>query len=331
MPSFELPELKETEQGNIRRVGFELEYAGVDLEKSTEILSRLIGSDPVTEDSFRYSIESDELGEFIVEIDADLLQGSKYKEYIAALGLEIENLSFEDKLDEAIKDISSTVIPCEIVTPPLPMDNMQIIEDIVYQLRKEKAKGTRESLLYAFGLHINPELVSNEPDYLLHHIQAFALLYDWICNESEVDLARKLTPFINPYPDAYIKKILAAGYQPDLNTLIDDYLELVKSRNHALDMLPALACINEQGVFKRASDPHLIKPRPAFHYRLANCLIDQPDWKVADEWQYWLKVELLADDQDLLNSLCKDYLSLQVDSLFKSTSDWISHVSGKVG
>ena len=331
MPGLELPEHVKTQQGRIRKVGFELEYAGVDLEKSSEILQGLISGTLDSKDTFSHTLKSEKFGEFVVEIDADLLKEGKYKDYLAALGIEVNGLSFENKLDEVIKDIASTVVPCEIVTPPLPMDNMQIVEDIVKVLRREKAKGASESVLYAFGLHMNPELATDKPDYLLNHIKAFTVLYDWISAESEVDLTRRLTPYIKPYPAEYIELILADDYHPDIDNLIDDYMAIVGSRNHALDMLPAFAEIDEEKVMNEASEAHLVKPRPAFHYRLANCLIDREDWQVADEWQYWLRVEELAYDRKTLDKLSHDYLEYKPDSVLKSANEWVSHVSGIMG
>lgn len=46
----------------------------------------------------------------------------------------------------------------------------------------------------------------------------------------------------------------------------------------------------------QVEDPHLVKARPAYHYRLPNCLIDEPDWRLAREWNTWVAVERLAAD-----------------------------------
>jgi hypothetical protein len=44
----------------------------------------------------------------------------------------------------------------------------------------------------------------------------------------------------------------------------------------------------------------LIKPRPAWHYRLPNCLIDDPEWSLARPWSEWVTIERLAADPDRL-------------------------------
>ena len=46
----------------------------------------------------------------------------------------------------------------------------------------------------------------------------------------------------------------------------------------------------------------LIKPRPAFHYRLPNCLVDEPEWNLAVPWNDWVAIERLARDRTALES-----------------------------
>ncbi len=331
MSVFELPEVIKTNKDQIRHVGFELEYSGLDLKSSVALLETLIGNDAVADGAFYYSIEDKDRGPFSVEVDAALLRDGKYREYLSSLGVNIEGMSFEKKLDEILTDIAGTIVPTEIVTPPLAMNDMEIVEEIVIQLREQKAEGTSASILYAFGLHMNPELVSQDADYLLNHIRAFAILYDWISHESEVDLMRKLTPYIDPYPKKYLKHILSKDYKPDIETLINDYMDFIGTRNQALDMLPAFADIDKPRVMKKANEPDLIKPRPAFHYRLANCLIDKPGWSINDEWMYWLRVEALANDKALQEKLANDYLQHLNQSVFASKSEWIEHITSYIG
>ena len=328
MARFKPPEILKTQHGELRRTGFEIEYAGVDIDKSVTALQDLVGGDIEQVNAFHYKITNTGRGDFSVEIDAALLKEDKYRNYLEAVGVDIDSLSYEKEIDEFLKDVASFVVPCEIVTPPLLMNNMEIVEAIVKSLRQKKAKGTTASVFYAFGLHMNPELASTDVTYLLAHIRAFALLYDWICDRSKVDMTRKLTPYIDPYPGEYIELIMSNDYQPSILGLLDDYLTLVNTRNQALDMLPAFAVIDETSVISRASEPDLIKPRPAFHYRLANSLIDEPGWTVADEWQYWLAVEKLANDKQLLEKVRRSYLDYRSTFLQLSNKGWIEKVSG---
>jgi len=314
----------------MRRVGFELEYGGIDPERSAAIVGDICGGDLVRESPFRYRIDHAPAGTFYVEIDARFLKERKYREYLSSLNIDVDRLDSLGSLEKVLRDIASTVVPCEIVTPPVPMDNLALLDDIVEALRQNKAEGTKSSLLYAFGLHINPDLASGDPRYLLNHMRAFCLLYDWICADSGVDFTRRLTPYINRYPEKYVHLILGADYRPDIHTLIDDYLALVGSRNHALDMLPALADIDAATVLAAAAEPELIKPRPAFHYRLANSLIDDPAWDVAGEWNYWVLIERLADDESLLAEFTQAYRRLVTSPFDIFRGAWVDHVATRI-
>ena len=330
MNTFLLPKHKKTEEGKTRRVGYELEYSGPDLEQSVKLLQEIVGGDVKEENAYCFSIHNKQLGKFGVEIDAALLKEGYYKEYLSEIGVEINDLDFSDKLDNVLEKLAATVVPNEIVTPPIPVTDMEIVEDIVTALRKENAEGTHASVFYAFGLHINPELASTSSEYLLNHIRAFTLLYDWICKKSHVDLSRRMAPYIKPYPDDYQKHILHKDYQPDIDTLINDYLDLVGSRNHALDMLPAFAHINEKTVMQNAKEKELIKPRPAFHYRLANSLVDEADWAVADEWNVWFQVEELANNQKLLTELSSAYIKYLDGSILPAKGKWVDHIDDAI-
>jgi len=111
--------------------------------------------------------------------------------------------------------------------------------------------------------------------------------------------------------------LLDPAYEPDVDTLVGDYLREVGSRNHALDMLPVFAMLDEEGVKAQAKEPDLVKGRPAFHYR------------VADEWRYWVQVESLAHDdkRKQLLALCRDYLESNQTSVFRPGGLWANHVA----
>jgi len=326
---FTLPPVIQTDDGNTRGVGFELEYAGVDLSDSVSMLETLLDCKAEKDNAFSYRLPVEGIGDYRVEVDAALLHEGTYKEYLASAGIDTTNLELERRIDDLIESLASVVVPCEIVTPPLAMDDMDIVQDIVTGLRHRNARGTGHSFLYAFGLHINAEVVSLEAGYLLAHMRAFALLYDWICKDSKVDFFRKLSSYIKPWPAAYLKILLDPAYEPDVDTLVGDYLREVGSRNHALDMLPVFAMLDEEGVKAQAKEPDLVKGRPAFHYRLANSRIDQAHWRVADEWRYWVQVESLAHDdkRKQLLALCRDYLESNQTSVFRPGGLWANHVA----
>ena len=98
----------------------------------------------------------------------------------------------------------------------------------------------------------------------------------------QVDFTRKLSPYLDLYPEAYLKAVLSESH-PDMDWILSTYLEHNATRNRALDMLPMLAEIDEQQVRSVVDDPK-IKARPTFHYRLPNCLIEMPNWSLASSW-----------------------------------------------
>ena len=87
-------------------------------------------------------------------------------------------------------------------------------------------------------------------------------------------------------------------------------------------MLPVLAHLDERRVIDRVEDPHLVKGRPAFHYRLPNCMVDEPGWTLAREWNTWVAVERLAADPRKLAEMSRDYLAADEQSLRPFFDKW---------
>ena len=64
-------------------------------------------------------------------------------------------------------------------------------------------------------------------------------------------------------------------------------------------MLPLLAFWDEDRVAASLADEK-VGARPAFHYRLPNCEIDDPSWSVALELTRWMAVDALASNRSEL-------------------------------
>jgi hypothetical protein len=226
----------------------------------------VFGGEHIVLSTFAHIVRTD-LGDFSVEIDASLLKDKKYEKPLRAIGIDPEKTNTE-WLEIALLDTFSTLVPIEIGTPPMPMDQLEKLDELRQRLHEARAKGTRASILYAFGFHINPELPSEDPAVIRDFIRAFLLLYPWMKDRAEVDLTRRVSPYINSFPDEYARLILQENYPASRERLIDDYLEHNPTRNRPLDMLPVLSHLDRDRVMSRVEDPHLVKPRPAFHYRL---------------------------------------------------------------
>ena len=331
--SFLLPPIVKNEKGSIRKAGFELEFTGIDLHEAAQIIIEQLGGAISEKSRFAYEVKNTGLGNFNIEIDAAVLKNKTYEEYLVKIGFDVQDIFFQTTFEDFLLKLAETAaIPYEIVTPPLPFNELESVEKIRKALQKHKALGTKSSFIYAFGLHINPEVPSPSVDTLLNYLRAFLLLYRWIVKVSKVDWSRRVTPFIDEFPEPYYRLILAPSYGPERDEFIDNYLEYNPTRNRALDMLPLLASIDEEKVLKAVQDEKiLIKPRPAFHYRLPNCMIDDPLWSIAEEWNYWVEVEKLAGNPDKIKEMSKEFLET-LDSFTSVIFDeWPERVQKWVG
>lgn len=199
------------------------------------------------------------------------------------------------------------------------------MEELRKELLKAGAKDTKENLYNAFWLHINPETASLEADYIVRHIQSFLLLSPWLKKQHGIDITRKVTSFIDPFPKAYLELVLNDNYAPDTEQLILDYHEHNPTRNRALDMLPLFAHINESLVRELYGKEEKINKRPTFHYRLPNSEIANKEWSFNTEWKRWLNVENLAHDDKNRRQLI-DRWQTHYERWFSFESEWIKEI-----
>ncbi len=296
-------------EGEDRRVGFELEFSGLTLERTVEVLQQQLSGKRVAVSKAEQKVEVDELGSFTVEIDWDYLkrkakaEGGDKSAWVRELGSIAENL-----------------VPIEIVCPPLTLEQCERLIPVTDALREAGAKGTDESWIAAYGVHINPEVPSLEPNVLLRYLQAFSLLQWWLVEAHRVDTTRKLSPYIDKYPEAYIR-LLVSQQEVSREQLINDYLEHNATRNRALDMLPLFAFLNEEKIMKAVED-NKIKARPTFHYRLPNCQLEHPDWDLTEPWKIWWIVDALANDEQALDYWKQAFTDAERPLIGVSEKDW---------
>ncbi len=310
------PSLYQRSDGETRRVGVELEYSGLDIETSAELVRKEFGGrvDPVS--AYESKIKDTEFGDFQVELDFGLL-----KQIGRDSAEDAEEEGSEQLPERLLASVAEQLVPFEIVTPPLPMDRLHELEVLIDKLRKEGALGTRHSAFYAFGLHLNPEMPDVEAETVLAYMQAFACLYPWLVRVGEIDWSRRFTVYIQPFANDYVRRIIDREYTPGIETLIDDYLEANPARNRALDMLPLFAHIDEKRV-RAVVDDERIKPRPTLHYRLPNCEIDIREWSISKPWRQWLQVEHLARDRKRLEKMRRGYCRYLDNPVRAMLKDW---------
>ncbi|MDN3519902.1 amidoligase family protein [Halomonas ramblicola] len=305
MTPFPPPEPRNPD-GALRRVGVEIEFAGLPPLETAEVVRELFGGELVALSAHRIRVEATRWGTFIIELDT---QYAHPDEAVLDAGPRDDTewerqrhqmrVDFHTRTRELIGDVVTGLVPTEIVCPPVPWNELGALDALFIALREHGAKGTDDSLLYGFGLHLNPEAPSLEPRSLLDHLRAYLLSAEWLREQIDVDITREVLPHANPFPRPYALKVLAPDYAPDLDTLIGDYLEENPTRNRELDMTPLFAQL-------RPDFPHelfrnkLVKPRPTYHYRLPDARLSLAGWGATMEWNRWIEVEKLAADQEAL-------------------------------
>jgi len=316
-----LPSQAETGDGTGRRIGVELELIGLNVDEASRIVARHINGKLQERSRYEHLIQGDEAGDWIVEFDF---------EYLKKKGREEENEDewlalLDEAAEHALRVGAETIVPVEVVSPPLPLPRLAEVQSLIARLRSAGARGTGAGISYAFGMQFNPELPALDAGTILGYLKAFLCLYDWLKERSAPDLTRRLTGFMAPFPGDYVRKVVDPAYWPERDTLIDDYLTDNPTRNRALDMLPLFLHLDRKRVRQSVDDPR-VKPRPTLHYRLPNSEIDREDWGIHLAWGDWLEVEALAANKDSLDRLCATYAEWLDQPLEPVLGDWAREI-----
>src|SRR4051812_10162345 len=244
--SFQPPPIVHNARGEVRKAGFELEYSGVSLEAAAKIVQHVFGGRHFVDSPSVQRVASTRFGTFKLELDSSLLKERKYEQPLRAIGIEPDDLGGSHRVEHALAKLFAVAgVPYEIISPPMPVTDLAPLDELRRLLSQNDAAGTRARPWYAFGMHINTEIPSDDPGQLRDCLRAFLLLYPWLKRRVNVDLARSLSPYINPFPQEYLQLVLQPGYPADAGRLIDDYLAYNPTRNRPLDLLPVLCHLNE--------------------------------------------------------------------------------------
>jgi hypothetical protein len=305
---FLMPPKVERADGQPRHVGVELEFVALEPREAGELTRALYGGTLSEISPFYLELHGSRLGDFRIELDSrHALKQPRHAPPDPAAGW------FDSLLDDMERELQylysvavSGILPLEIVSPPIPMRNLTALDPLVDALRQRGAKGTEHSLLYAFGMHLNPEAVAVEAGYILGVLRAYLLLEDWLRREVAPAFLRRALFFITPFDRDYARLVLDPGYDPA--RLMDDYLAANPTRYRSLDLLPLFCMLDEARVRGKVSDGK-IKARPTFHYRLPDFRTSDPHWSLAKEWNRWVRVEELAAEPAQLAELAQLYLA----------------------
>lgn len=314
------PKQELNDSGEPRRVGFELEFAGLEMPEVAAILADSLDGDVLPNTHAECAVTTQNLGEFVVELDWEFA-----KETAKERALQHADANGGDSQDDPFMEwltrVASQIVPVEIVCPPITINKLHLLDEPIKALREAGALGTEESLLYAFGLHINTELPDLDAATIINYLKAYCVCQDWLVIVHEVDPVRRVTPYIDLYPKEYLQLVLSYSGAESTQQLIDDYLRFNPTRNRALDMTPLFKHIDEPRLTSQLQDTR-INSRPTFHYRMPNCSIEQPGWGLSASWQIWCVIEQLAVSPDLLSELSEQCITHLDQIISFETPTW---------
>ncbi|MCC5992224.1 MAG: amidoligase family protein [Rhodobacteraceae bacterium] len=289
-----------------RRVGVEVEFAGLGVAQAADVIARGYGGRRAEEDAREITLNDTALGDVRVELDIALKQ--HWAEDLAA-------------------QLLGDLIPVEVVTQPLAQSDLPRVERLIKTLVASGAVGTGEKLAYGFGIHFNVELSADDGAALVATTRAYALCEDWLRHADPLDPARRILPFVAPFPSGLVAHLAQAkGWGPrDLARAIVVH---APSRHFGLDVLPALQhrCPD---ALAGVPDDHLKGARPAFHYRLPEARLDEDGWSLSYEWNRWVLIEHVATERDLLAALAEAWAA-SLAAMTTERRGWAARVEGLI-
>jgi hypothetical protein len=290
-----------------RKTGIEIEFAGLSVEGAAQVVQQLWGGRLAPLHGRDLNLTGGQFGDVKVELDISLQK--KWAENLAAQAL-------------------GGLVPVEIVTAPLAQCDLPQADRLVAALCKAGALGTRARLAYGFGLHLNPELPGPDGAGLIEVARAYALLEPWLRQSDPIDPARRVLPFVDPWPleltDALVQ---AKGWSVD--HFARTYAALAPSRHYGLDLLPALQELRPDAL-GAVPKPHLKGARPTFHYRLAEARLDEDGWSIAYEWNRWCLIEAVAANAPIVQDLARRWQDHRA-VLLPRGRDWAAQVEAVLG
>ena len=313
--------------GEVRHVGFELEYSGPPLGHCARIIARMTGGSVEEINPWYYIVGQTKWGNFSLVLDFQFLIRSGLQEWL-------HNAGFDEAMDAEtigaieyfVGSFSASLVPYELTTPPLSLGDLALMETLKEALRAAGAQGTNANPLYIFGFHINPEIPTLDVQTLLAYFRAYLVLYDLLAEEIRPVFSRRLSFYIDPFPSDYVIQVLNPAYRPSMEQFTDDYLQANPTRNRGLDLLPLLAWV-DLGRVRSILPEEKINPRPAFHFRLSNSRVDEEGWHTSDPWNSWMLVERLAGDPDTLLSLSYERYRMMRSFFFRFKKKfWIQRI-----
>ncbi|KAA2238050.1 amidoligase family protein [Salinarimonas soli] len=294
------PPLPFTQDGAPRRVGVEMEFLGPSARQAAEALARDIGGTADEEDAHAYKVRASRFGDISIDLDLRYVHPQRHPGLGYGLGRG-RGVRLTPGGAAWFGTLVSPIVPREMITAPLPLARLPELDDAVESLRRAGARGQGRVFFDALSMHFNVEPPRLDAETVTSFLKAFLLLEGRFRREVSRGENRLAGVLPDAYPEAYMRRVLAPDYWPDLTTLAADYLAANPSRKRALDLLPLFTFLDEAQV--RAVLPReKIGPRPVFHYRLPLAFPGEAGWSILPDWRRWLAVERLAADRETLTA-----------------------------
>lgn len=307
-----------------RKVGFEIEFAGIDAQGAARVLAGAVGGAVESASPHFARVAGSRLGDLVLELDTRYAKAAKdpglIDRALEALGAR-----------EAAADMLAHVAPIELVTPPLAPDRFEALDQAVAALRAAGLQGTKGATLNAFGMHLNIQLVPPEPGCAIRVAGVYAFAEHWLRHVDPPDAARRATPFVDPYPGGYLRALAQAlenGDVPRIESFVALYAHWNPNRNRGLDLWPLLGHL-APGVCARLRGRPVANARPAFHYRLPDSRLGQPGWSPRKALAQWDRLEAAADDPDafeVLRRACLEHADWRI-----GRAEYLDAVAGVLG
>ena len=315
--------MAEAQEGE-RRCGVEIEFSGLDAHAAAHVIARALGG--TVEETGRHTakVHGTSIGDVRVALDTRYAEPAKDPGLIDSV---LERLHLREQAAEVLKDVLP--IPVELVTPPLTRAEFAELDRAIAALREAGSEDTKDGTLYAYGMHLNPELRGG-PERAIRIAAAYAFAERYLRHLQPPDNMRRITPFVDPYGDRYVLA-LARGFRsepPSLPQFIDLYAYHNPDRNHGLDMWPLLGHLDPELAESEHGRP-IKNARPTFHYRLPDSLVAAAGWSPLRDLDRWESIERAADDPaafERLRAAAEDFEESRI-----SRQDYYDAVRGVIG
>ncbi|MEM9757243.1 MAG: amidoligase family protein, partial [Pseudomonadota bacterium] len=283
-PTFDPLPTRHDASGAPRRVGVEVEFGGLPEHKAAKIIGQVTGGYVKAPAPGSWEVETPCFGRCQVYLD------THFRDDVKRVA------------DKGVAHLARLVVPVKLVTDPFDPAGLPAFDTVLGALRDAGAIGSRQGLLLGFAVHLNIEIDAPAPAHLWRIVTAYALIESELRRLARVDISRRVLTLAQPYPKGLVDDL--ARVEPrNHDDLIETYLSYAPTPNHGLDMLPVFAQLAPDKVHGRLTDSTKIKARPAYHFRMPDCRIDEPGWSIAEPWSMWLAVERIATSPTLFGRL----------------------------